>query len=529
MALNLASLNQRYNYLLNLVNSIISGLIPVVTSSPLSVVLTNGNNAGTNNIDMNNNDIENVDMIESNGYLNLNSTLGIRSNNPIVTNSTAFDKRQITTSYYNICDGGASQQNIVSTGRIFSLGTATYFDLTLVNNSSFQILVKRANINYTPLIITDVSTFKTSVVMDTTGSVINQSSIVSDNAINTLKNTRVITNFGGPSATEAFDVYDSSSGRGIRCIPNSPSASYLDLTKLNDSVIASRFRPSGAEMGLTIGLTNSAGTGIRFSSMTPTKGQVEIGAGSTNRINVYDDSDATYPNTTTYNNKIRMLGSTSDSRSINRISRVNLFDTNGTSGTGEIYISSSTNEFSYVSYTSNNRHAFYVNDGVNNNKRFQITNTSTIQNVASDTSSVTTFTSSQNGFTDTINGTKTLPISFAILNQAFFTLDKRGTYMITLSVSLINLSNTNDMVNMNNHYGLSENNTTLPNVGLLANSVMKQQNLRISRGSTNIITTTSCIFRADNDSKIIYFNGFSDYSGSSTGQLQYVISWCKIA
>lgn len=55
MSLNLASLNQRYNYLLNLVNSIITGITPVPTSSALSVVLTNGNSAGTNDIDMNDN------------------------------------------------------------------------------------------------------------------------------------------------------------------------------------------------------------------------------------------------------------------------------------------------------------------------------------------------------------------------------------------------------------------------------------------------------------------------------------------
>ena len=63
MALNLASLNQRYAYLLNLINQIISGITPVPTSSPLSVVLSNGNSAGTNDINMNTNDIQNAGLI----------------------------------------------------------------------------------------------------------------------------------------------------------------------------------------------------------------------------------------------------------------------------------------------------------------------------------------------------------------------------------------------------------------------------------------------------------------------------------
>jgi len=76
MALNLASLNQRYNALLSLVNQIISGSVPVPTSSSLSVVLANGNSAGTNDIDMNDNDIENVKSIELQSGVN-NAVLSI--------------------------------------------------------------------------------------------------------------------------------------------------------------------------------------------------------------------------------------------------------------------------------------------------------------------------------------------------------------------------------------------------------------------------------------------------------------------
>lgn len=72
MSLNLASLNQRYNYLLNLVNSIITGITPVPTSSPLSTVLTNGNSAGTNDIDMNDNKLlQCSEITSSNGLIEM--------------------------------------------------------------------------------------------------------------------------------------------------------------------------------------------------------------------------------------------------------------------------------------------------------------------------------------------------------------------------------------------------------------------------------------------------------------------------
>jgi len=301
------------------------------------------------------------------------------------------------------------------------------------------------------------------------------------------------------------------------------------LTVLNDSLILSRFRPTGGNIGLTVGLVNSAGTGIRFSSEIPLKGKVEIGAGTSNRINVLDDSDITYPDTTTFNQRIRMIGTTSASRSLSTVSRLGLFDTNGVAGSGEIFLSSTSNEFFYASYTNGISHAFYINDGTNNNRRFSINNTSTVQNVPSDTSAATSFTSSQNGFTDTINAAITYNPSSTISALASIILVRRGTYMITLSISLINLSNITDMTNVNNHWGLQTNSSTLPFVGLLANSVIRQQNLFVLKGGTNIIATTSCIFRATGDNTNIFLNGFTDFIGPTFCQLQYNISWCKIA
>jgi len=114
MSLNLASLNQRYNYLLNLVNSIITGLTPVPTSSNLSDVLTNGNSAGTNDIDMNSQDISNVNQItlDVGGSVNniiTDSTLTITD---LVTNNS----NTLTTSNINIYDGFTGVQNTMASG-----------------------------------------------------------------------------------------------------------------------------------------------------------------------------------------------------------------------------------------------------------------------------------------------------------------------------------------------------------------------------------------------------------------------------
>ena len=536
MALNLASLNQRMNALLNRVNSIISGLIPVVTSSPLSVVLTNGNSAGTNSINMNNNSINNVVTVASNSTLDLNSNTtssGIRTNNQITTNSTAFNRRQISSSYYNISDGSSTQTAVVPVSRIFCLGTSTFFDMTNHNDAlglgSLTFQMKRAGVVTNPLIMTNVSTFRSNIVQDISGHIIDQSTLASDTTLNTLKNTQIVTNYGGPSANTALDIYDNGGSRGIRIVPFATNGAYNSLTVLNDSLILSRFRPTGGNIGLTVGLVNSAGTGIRFSSEIPLKGKVEIGAGTSNRITVLDDSDITYPDTTTFNQRIRMIGTTSASRSLSTVSRLGLFDTNGTAGSGEIFLSSTSNEFFYASYTNGFSHAFYINDGTNNNRRFSVNNTSTVQNVPSDTSAAISFTSSQNGFTDNVNAAITYNPSSTIAAIASIILVRRGTYTIPLSVSLINLSNITDMTNVNNHWGLQTNNTTLPFVGLLANSVIKQQNLFVLKGGTNIVTTSSCVFRATSDNTILYFNGYADYVGPTFAGLQYNISWSKHA
>jgi hypothetical protein len=114
MALNLSSLNQRFNYLLNLVNSIITGLTPVPTSSNLSDVLTNGNSAGTNDINMNSQDISNVKQI----------TLDVGGSvNNIITDSTL-----------TITDTSGEQLNLTLQGLVYNNSTAT----TTISNDNGQ-------------------------------------------------------------------------------------------------------------------------------------------------------------------------------------------------------------------------------------------------------------------------------------------------------------------------------------------------------------------------------------------------------
>ena len=81
MALNLTSLNQRMNYIVNLINQIIAGVFPMPTNSPLSIVLSNGNNAGTNNIDMNDNKLLQCSEITA------SNNIIVSSNNLKLTNN----------------------------------------------------------------------------------------------------------------------------------------------------------------------------------------------------------------------------------------------------------------------------------------------------------------------------------------------------------------------------------------------------------------------------------------------------------
>ena len=447
---------------------------------------------------------------------------GIRSYHNITMSSTAYDKRQMFASYYNLTDGGSTQTAIIQTGRIFSLGGGIFFDLTIANNSSLNFLVRRANINYTPLVITENCNFKTNIVQDTPGSIINQTLLSADiTSLNTLKNTQIVTNFGGTSPSPALDVYDIGGSRGIRICPFVGNGAYLNLTKLNDSVIIARFRPTGQNVGLVVGIPDSTGTGIRFSSETSSKGKVEIRAGGSNTINILDDSDVTNPNTTTFNQKIRMIGNTTDSRTLNDVSILNMA-TDGSTITGSIAPLSSGSELSYKIPTANKSHGFYTNDI----RRVQITDTSLIQNIPTDTTDVTTFTDRQNGFTDTYSNSYTEPSTTAIANKAIIILEQRGTYMITLNVTIQNTNLTGNAF-AGYYWGLSEN-FSLPTNGLLVSSYVRHQKMTLD--SNSIITnSTSCIFRSVIDFKTIRFNGFVTLSGISQVELSFTISWVKIA
>jgi len=101
MSLSTYYLNQRISILQSEIDGIVSGGVP--TTSDLDVVLTNGNSAGTSDIDMNANDIlavDNIDLVTINGlaYPPLVSTIDITDNNtsavfyPVFTNGAGLAK-----------------------------------------------------------------------------------------------------------------------------------------------------------------------------------------------------------------------------------------------------------------------------------------------------------------------------------------------------------------------------------------------------------------------------------------------------
>lgn len=120
MATTPTYINQRINNLQAQINSIISGGGGgVPTSSDLGTVLTNGNSAGTSDIDMNFNDITNVNSVVIDNNAGNTITAG---SNQIDFTSTAINPSVISNS-------SGQDMNIVSTG-ILNLSASTNIDAT---------------------------------------------------------------------------------------------------------------------------------------------------------------------------------------------------------------------------------------------------------------------------------------------------------------------------------------------------------------------------------------------------------------
>lgn len=148
MATTPTYINQRINNLQSQINSIISGGGGgVPTSSNLGTVLTNGNSAGTSDIDMNFNDITNVNsvVIDNNAgntitagsnQINFTSTL----NNPsVISNSSGQDMNVASSATLNLSastniDATATTFNTTAVNDIFTTATNSTIALTAGTN-----------------------------------------------------------------------------------------------------------------------------------------------------------------------------------------------------------------------------------------------------------------------------------------------------------------------------------------------------------------------------------------------------------
>lgn len=449
MSLNLASLNQRYNYLLSLVNSIITGLIPVSTSSPLSVVLTNGNSAGTTDINMNNNDILNVDILDVNGT----STFG----NAVVLDASNQINRQFTTSYVNFSrtnnttfqnadcrifslGGGENMflQQITGTNisfafllptaktaltitpdeligfanitvngdnrslRFISTNGATFFRISQTqspsrlnfnttnvngdylfnsfNGTSATPLLSLSNTNNTSFLDFIIASNRNLVMNTGSGRIVQAipTTEVSDGESNLLKKTIISSNFPG-ATNNSFtnEIFDVTSGRGVRFVCNAGAGGYSPSTLAGDTVVLSRFRPPATPSVGFVFTLPSGTANIRIGSSDVGRGTIRIQAVN-NQIDI--DDDATQPDfAVSVLGSIRMTSTNALKRRINNVSNFGMFDIAGlsASSTSNFFVNS-TNGVQYQNGIQASRgHSFFPTNSLGVlNRRFEIQDTS---------------------------------------------------------------------------------------------------------------------------------------------------------
>jgi len=117
MSLSRYYLAQRLSFLQNEANSIIAGTTPVGTDSNLATVLTNGNSAGTQNIDLSNNDIlqvDNINLTTING-LPFTPSTGLTAYTPIIESS----------------GGAGAPTYALNIGQYTQIGKIVYFQMAM--------------------------------------------------------------------------------------------------------------------------------------------------------------------------------------------------------------------------------------------------------------------------------------------------------------------------------------------------------------------------------------------------------------
>ena len=288
--------------------------------------------------------------------VNCHKALNMVSNTPL--------NRNIKSSGFRITES-SGVYNGNSLSLIYQTGGVNYYQ-NLVNSGSINFAVQNSSavvlnafqVTYNDTLVNNRCTVKANLLQTVANTIIDQSTIISDLTQNIFKLTAFKVSYG-VSSNPTAEFLENVTGRGLRIVCDAPPGSYSTLTKLNDSVIVSRFRPTSESVGLVLAIPSSNNCGIRIASPLVNVGLIKLQTGA-NQITMYDENDAVYPNTTTIATKMRMIGLTTDSRNIDNVGKLNLYDVNNGIATGSIYVNGPTSEIIYQCSQDDYKHSFYT-------------------------------------------------------------------------------------------------------------------------------------------------------------------------
>lgn len=199
---------------------------------------------------------------------------------------------------------------------------------------------------------------------------------VSDGESNLLKKTIISSNFPG-ATNNSFtnEIFDVTSGRGVRFVCNAGAGGYSPSTLAGDTVVLSRFRPPATPSVGFVFTLPSGTANIRIGSSDVGRGTVRMQAVN-NQIDI--DDDATQPDfAVSVVGSIRMTSTNALKRRINNVGRFSMFDIAGTepTATGTLFV----NNLEGVIYQSGTQasrgHAFFATNGISELvRKFEIKN-----------------------------------------------------------------------------------------------------------------------------------------------------------
>jgi len=182
------TLNQRISNLQTEINEIISGVIPVPTpsTSTLDVVLTNGNSAGNNDIDMNQQDIVNGNEI----FLGSNNnSIEINGGGTTITITDNFGNQNVITAIGSSVPSANADSILTSIGSI----NATFYPAFIGATSGYNSVGVSTSLTYNPFTKTETITdgINSSIITPTNITSTNFNGALNGNSTSATKATNI--------------------------------------------------------------------------------------------------------------------------------------------------------------------------------------------------------------------------------------------------------------------------------------------------------------------------------------------------